>query len=70
MKYMTISDWKKREFEGSGWDNRTIKKLIAAGILKGIVNGNKSLIQADQTLSQLNVAANDVSLEQLLRESA
>jgi hypothetical protein len=68
LKYMTMNEWRKREFAGSGWDNRTIKKLIAEGVIVGILFGNKTLVREDQTLAQLDVTAND--LEELIKASA
>lgn len=66
-KFMTLSEWRKREFQGQGWDNRTIKKMISNGIFKGILYGNKSLIREDQTLTQLDDFADD--LEALIQAS-
>ena len=65
---MTIKDWKSREFSGSGWDNRTIKKLIADGKLVGILNGRHTLVREDQTLSMLAPYHNEVN--ELIRLSA
>ena len=67
-KYMTINAWRKREFEGNGWDNRTIKTLIAKGDIKGILFGNKTLVREDQTLQQFDATVND--LEELIKASA
>ena len=71
LKYMTLAAWKKREFvRGSAWDNRTIKKLVEAGIIKGITLPHNTVIREDQTLSQLEPANCDsVTLEQLFAES-
>lgn len=68
MKYLTLNEWKKREFARAGWDNRTIKRMISSGIFVGILAGNKTLIREDQTLAQLDQTS--VDLEMLIRESA
>jgi hypothetical protein len=68
MKYMQLKEWKKREFSGKAWDNRTIKKYISEGKLIGIINGRGTLIREDQTLDMLSAVYND--LEELIKLSA
>jgi hypothetical protein len=68
MKYMTLAEWKKREFAKKGWDNRTIKKYIVDGKLVGILNGRATLIREDQSLDMLNALSPD--LDELVRLSA
>lgn len=67
-KYMQLKEWKKREFAGKAWDNRTIKGYIANGRLIGILNGRGTLIREDQTLDQLSAV--DMELDELIRDSA
>tara|TARA_Y100001968_G_scaffold158062_1_gene144465 strand:+ start:48173 stop:48382 length:210 start_codon:yes stop_codon:yes gene_type:complete len=67
-KYMQLKEWKKREFSGKAWDNRTIKGYIAKGRLIGILNGRGTLIREDQTLDQLSAV--DMELDELIRDSA
>jgi hypothetical protein len=67
-KYMQLKEWKKREFAGKAWDNRTIKAYIAKGRLIGILNGRGTLIREDQTLDQLSAV--DIELDELIRDSA
>jgi len=68
MKYMTLKEWKKREFAGKAWDNRTIKAYIAKGQLVGILNGRGTLIREDQKLDMLSALHSE--LDELLRLSA
>lgn len=67
-KYMTLSEWKKREFSSKPWDNRTIKKYIAKGQLVGILNGRGTLIREDQRLDMLSALHSE--LDELVRLSA
>ena len=67
-KYMQLKEWKKREFAGKAWDNRTIKGYIANGRLIGILNGRGTLIREEQTLDQLSAV--DMELDELIRDSA
>jgi len=68
MKYMTLAEWKKREFAKKGWDNRTIKKYIAEGKLVGILNGRGTLVREDQSLDMLSALHSE--LDELVRLSA
>ena len=68
MKYMTLKEWKKREFAGKAWDNRTIKAYIAKGQLVGILNGRGTLIREDQRLDMLSALHSE--LDELVRLSA
>jgi hypothetical protein len=68
MKYMTLKAWKDREFSGTPWDNRTIKKYISEGQLVGIINGRATLIREDQSLDMLSALNSD--LDELVRLSA
>jgi hypothetical protein len=68
MKYISITEWKAREFSGKPWDNRTIKKYIADGKIKGIVSPYCTVIREDQTLDNINPAS--VELQELIRLSA
>ena len=68
VKYMTLNEWKAREFKGKAWDNRTIKKYIADGKLQGILNGRGTLVREDQTLDMLS--ALHFELDELVRLSA
>lgn len=67
-KYMTITEWKKREFFSKAWDNRTIKKYIGEGKIIGILNGNATLIRSDQALEKLSNHSTEIN--ELIRLSA
>ena len=68
MKYMTLKEWKKREFSGKAWDNRTIKSRIANGELVGVLSGRGTLVREDQSLDMLSALQSD--LDELIRLSA
>lgn len=68
MKYITLTEWKKREFSSRPWDNRTIKKYIADGRIIGHVAPFNTVIREDQTLESLSSLSREVN--ELIRLSA
>jgi hypothetical protein len=62
MKYLTVSQWKRREFdEDSQPQNRTVREWIKNRQIIGAFIGRMAYVRADQKVSELNDIDNAVN---------